>query len=108
DSSKQHGLICSPVDINKGLDWISSLSACKDYRGGGFNDWRLPSKDELADLYNEKDLIKTFSTDCNSNTFGNCSYWSSSEMPATAFAWNLYFVNGLFWNNFGKKGLARV
>jgi len=108
DNSKRHGIICSPTDINTSLDWNNSIAVCIAYRGGGFTNWRLPTKDELADLYSNRALIKNFATECNKFNFGNCSYWSSTSMDNTTYAWSLYFTNGLFWNNYDKKGLARV
>ena len=42
----------------------------RDYKGGGFNDWYLPSKDELQKLYLNKDAVRGFS---------DYGYWSSSE-----------------------------
>jgi hypothetical protein len=54
------------------------------YNGGGYTDWYLPSKDELAKLYA-----------MNLLGFGgfSLSYWSSSE-TATNGAWSHYFFNG--------------
>lgn len=33
------------------LDWEGAKSYCDNYRGGGYMDWRMPTKDELAGLY---------------------------------------------------------
>ena len=43
----------------------------RDYRGGGYNDWYLPSKDELNKLILNKTAIGIFDI--------NNPYWSSSE-----------------------------
>jgi hypothetical protein len=43
------------------------------YTGGGYTDWYLPSKDELAQLYNNRVAIGGFSG-------SNVNYWSSSEI----------------------------
>jgi len=50
----------------------SAAKVCRDYNGGGKTDWFLPSKDELAALYLQKDIVGGFSPNDN-------SYWSSSE-----------------------------
>jgi hypothetical protein len=57
---------------------------CKDYNGGGFHDWFLPSKDQLAILYLQKSVV---------GGFVNEIYWSSTEYDV-AEAWVLDFTNG--------------
>lgn len=64
---------------------------CKDYNGGGFNDWFLPSKDQLNRLYLQKALV---------GNFANNSYWSSTELD-NLNAWYQYFVDG--WQNYVFK-----
>lgn len=62
------GLVVSRDDAGKS-GWGTALSLCKNYTAGGFNDWSLPSKDELVKLYNNKKLIGSFKDE---------DYWSSS------------------------------
>jgi Protein of unknown function (DUF1566) len=57
---------------------------CKDYQGGGFKDWFLPSKDQLNTLYTQKTLVGGFS---------ESMYWSSTEFE-TGSVWVQYFLNG--------------
>jgi hypothetical protein len=33
------------------INWANAKSYCENYRGGGYSDWRMPTKDELAGLY---------------------------------------------------------
>jgi hypothetical protein len=44
----------------------------RDYNGGGYTDWYLPSKNELNKLYLNKLVIGSFNTD-------NSNYWTSTE-----------------------------
>jgi hypothetical protein len=53
-----------------------AAKACVDYRGGGFDDWFLPSSDELLTLYQQNSLLK-LSEDRN--------YWSSSQWGDSSF-----------------------
>ena len=51
--------------------WYNALNVAKNYNGGGFNDWYLPTKEELNLIY--KNLVKTGilnDTTC---------HWSSSQ-----------------------------
>jgi hypothetical protein len=33
------------------INWANAKSYCENYRGGGYADWRMPTQDELAGLY---------------------------------------------------------
>lgn len=48
----------------------SAARMCREYRGGGYDDWYLPSRDELFKLYLNMVAIKMT---------GGPNYWSSTE-----------------------------
>jgi len=58
------------------------------YKGGGYADWYLPSKDELNKLYLNRVTIGEFMSDG--------AYWSSTENPANPYnsAWLQFFDSG--------------
>jgi hypothetical protein len=76
----------------QGTKYIYAALVCANYRGGGYADWFLPSKDELYLLYKQKmaGVVKNF-------TWG--AYWSSSEFYVAtnpqkqAYAWSKTFYN---------------
>ena len=41
-------------DNGDGINWVDAKKYCENYRGGGYTDWRMPSKDELAGLWDLK------------------------------------------------------
>lgn len=51
---------------------------------GGFDDWFLPSKDELNEMYVQRDLLAPWTSQ---------GYWSSSEVLSNS-AWYQYFDTG--------------
>ena len=55
------GLTWAAEDNGSDIDWQGAKSYCKNYRGGGFADWRMPTQDELAGLY---DVAKAYKSDC--------------------------------------------
>jgi hypothetical protein len=57
---------------------------CLDLVESGYNDWYLPSKDELTKVYLNRDII---------GGIPNGNYWSSSELNADD-AWHVNFLNG--------------
>ncbi len=65
----------------------SAAKLCRDYTGGGFSDWFLPSRDELAQLWTA--LASTASTRTTYG-FNGDYYWSSSEGIASR-AWHHWF-----------------
>jgi hypothetical protein len=71
-------------DIATELDWSSANSLCNNSIVGGFDDWRLPTIDELATLYNNKEAI---------GGFKDISYWSGTSDDNYRFR-DIYFYNG--------------
>jgi len=69
----------------QGRRYTYAALLCANYRGGGFADWFLPSKDELFLLYEEKDVV---------GGFIRGAYWSSSESEVDhTVAWTKFFYN---------------
>ena len=68
-------------DFPNVMNWNDAKEACAELGDG----WRLPTKDELNILYNNKDKI---------GGFASVAYWSSSEREDTS-AWLQYFGNGV-------------
>ena len=44
-------LMWAAKDNGKDIDWKNAKSYCENYHGGGYTDWRMPTEDELAELY---------------------------------------------------------
>ena len=61
---------------------------CNDLVLDGYDDWFLPSKDELNELYKQKDSVGGFASDF---------YWSSSETSVVS-AWLQSFDDGAQYN----------
>lgn len=68
-----------------GLNYAAALA--RAYKGGGYSDWYLPSKDELNLLYLARKKV---------GGFGDYYYWSSSE----------YFEEFVWLQNFNLGNLA--
>jgi len=69
-----------------------------EYESGGYNDWYLPSKDELKEMFN---TIVNGGAEGNIGGFENSYYWSSTEYETSSYsgcpestdAWEIgYFV----------------
>jgi hypothetical protein len=78
-----------------GLTYAAGLA--RAYTGGGYNDWFLPSQDELSKLYDNRLAV---------GGFVDNFYWSSSE-DDDFLAWTLYFSNDSQYNG-DKYNLERV
>lgn len=132
----EHGLIASLVDLSAGIAWsdvtgtatgaISAMDGqantaaillqsatapaallCKNYNGGGFTDWYLPSIWELKECFNAG--YKVFNVLGPVNGFKFNFYWSSTENNAT-LAWYFNFILGTFASDAakGNNGYVRA
>ena len=95
DGSGLNGLIASKADEPCGnkYSWKVAKKVCKELVENGYNDWRLPSKDELNILYFNKSVVGGFADNL---------YWSSSEYDVN-YAWYQGFCKGL--KNLSSKTL---
>ena len=57
-------LMWAAKDNGKDINWSDAKSYCENYRGGGYTDWRMPTPDELAELY---DSSKSRTGACNTS-----------------------------------------
>ena len=76
------------------------------YSGGGYDDWFLPSKDELAQIYTNKATINTTASANGGSNFALDNYWSSTEYDSNG-AWKQSFGNGSQGGN-NKNGTKNV
>ena len=65
------------------MTWSQAISACNGLSYGGYDDWYLPSREELSAMYEKRSSIGGFSTS---------AYWSSTE--GNSGAWYKYFGDG--------------
>lgn len=71
----QTNLLWAARDNGGNINWSDAESYCKRYNGGGYKDWRMPTREELMSLYDR--LI-----------FGNNGYRLTKTITLTgAFPW---------------------
>jgi len=87
-TGRQNTALILAVDAN-----APAAKACAEYRGGGFSDWFLPSRDELNLMYRNLKMS-------NIGGFQNNWYWSSSRGNSD-YAWCQGFVGG--YQGYGYK-----
>ena len=70
------------INVQQGsLNWYAA-GVAKDYKGGGYTDWYLPSRDELNLLYTQKVMVGGFS---------NAYYWTSTETSIGDAHFTIFF-----------------
>ena len=76
------------IITSQGASTAYAAGLARAYKGGGYTDWYLPSKDELNKLYAMKLL--------GFGGFASGDYWSSTEFDNVynGFAWYQNFSNG--------------
>ena len=84
-----HGVVVAMQDQGDS-NWYNAEAMANDAskhdsNGAKFNDWRLPTKDELNLAYFQKESIGGFGI--------SGFYWSSTENDSN-IAWSQYFGNG--------------
>lgn len=95
------GIMVQKQDISEStLSWSSANSLCNNSTVGSYTDWRLPTKDELATMYNEKNVI---------GNFKSSAYWSSTqEVSYPSSHWYISFNTGNFSTTLNSFSFARA
>lgn len=98
----QTGLMWAAKDNGENINWQDAKSYCENYRGGGYTDWRMPTRGELAAL---SDKGISYKPSCNDNFFTfdvhltqlitlSCYYvWASEYRDPEAAGFD--FINSL-------------
>jgi len=87
DNSGNHGKICATTDLGA-FSWESALEICTNSKINGFNDWSLPSMEELRMIYKNRNEI---------GGFNNYWYWSKTENDSkNSFGINFRSLNEEF------------
>ena len=92
-------LMWADKDNGRLIPWTYAQTYCSNYRGGGYADWRMPTMDELRDLYDE---TKAYSSDCDEGNNVHltelirlrCGYVWSSDAIGTDSSYYFNFYNG--------------
>lgn len=84
------GIAVQRKDIGYGY-WSSVNAMCENSVVAGKTDWRLPTKDELMAMYNERKYIGGFTT---ADYEYKSRYWSSSIQDNNYYHYYIYFYDG--------------
>jgi len=100
-------LMWAAKDNGGNIDWANAKSYCKSYQGGGYTDWRMPTRDELSGLHepNKKTRLGFQLTELID--LSSCFQWTSDVQGLD----NYYGFSGvdLYWMQMstarGKRAL---
>lgn len=82
------------IDIIAGCSTVGiAADICANLSLNGYDDWFLPSKDELNEMYKNKSTINTTAGANGGSSFTSAYYWSSTEGGSYS-AWTQNFSNG--------------
>lgn len=83
-------LMWAAKDNGKDINWANAKSYCKKYRGGGYKDWRMPTQDELAGLYDWAVTGKNGYKLTNLIELTRCCPWASETRGSEAASFVFY------------------
>ncbi|AUC81948.1 MopE-related protein [Lacinutrix sp. Bg11-31] len=76
------------ISVQGATETNYAAGLARAYNGGSFNDWFLPSKDELNEMYQNKATIEVTATSNGGSSFDTSNfYWSSTENQINS-AWS--------------------
>jgi hypothetical protein len=77
-------LMWAATDNGSDISWAAAKFYCESYRAGHYDDWRLPTLEELEELYDES---KSYPAKCNNS---NSIHLATKLIDVSCFyAWGL-------------------
>lgn len=95
-------LMWASKDNGSDINWANARSYCENYRSGGYPDWRMPTQDELAGLYDSNKSYKAKQRDYSVHLteliqLSACCPWASETRGSDAAIF--LFNNGFhYWH----------
>jgi|GEM_PF-751225 len=89
---KKTHLMWASKDNGSNIEWKNAKSYCENYKGGGYSDWRMPTLNELAGLYDESREQKSGYHLTGMIRITHALQWSSETEGTEAAAF--YFLEG--------------
>ncbi len=87
------GLVWQDDTTPATMTWVTAGTYCENLTLGSFNDWRLPSIEELATISNKSTVNPSKFTEFQNIVSGD--YWSSTtDASYSDLAWNVGFNGG--------------
>ena len=83
-------LMWAAKDNGSNINWANAKSYYENYRGGSYSDWRMPTQDELAGLYDSAATGKNGYKLTNLIELTRCCPWAFETRGSTAAYFNFY------------------
>jgi hypothetical protein len=105
------GLMWAAKDNGADINWHDAKRHCENYRGGGYTDWRMPTQDELAGLY-ESNI--SYRSTCGNDVHLTelirltCSYLWASETRDSEAASFLFTYGRRYWSPQSSGSISRT
>ena len=82
-------LMWASKDNGEDINWNDAKRYCENYRGGGYTDWRMPTQEELAGLYDESESYRATQKTYNVNLtklieLSSCCPWAYEKRGSKA------------------------
>jgi hypothetical protein len=105
-------LMWAARDNGLNIYWPDAKSYCENYRGGGYSDWRMPTQDELAELYDSSKSNNSYGLSLHLTELihlSGVSVWGSETQGSKASYYSFYFGergwNSQSVNNYNLRAL---
>jgi len=104
------GLMWAAKDNRGDINWRDAKRYCENYQGGGYTDWRMPTQDELAGLYDKSEWYQATQRHYTVHLtelieLSTCCQWASETRDSEAASFVFMDGGGSWLDQFHSSNL---
>ncbi len=94
---KNTNLMWAARDNGRAINWQDARSYCEGYRGGGYTDWRMPTRDELGGLYDRNRKENIYGARLTALIKVTDAWVWAADASGAAAGINIFYLGDRFW-----------
>ena len=102
------GLMWAVHDNGREISWHDAKKYCESFRGGGYTNWRMPTQEEAATLYDSRKIGNGGCHMAHAIDMTECTLWNIAKIGKSRPALFMFKYGGRQWRPIPSSKIGRA